>query len=345
MKKWMPTMLVVLVLIVGWVYAANQNYFREEEAQKEKLLDIAEGDIQSLSIERENAETAANASSESGSSSSAASKLELKEGVWTMTEPESYPLNGYAVSSWLDSLSAAEQEMVVEEQPQDLEKYGLGQSASRIGIGLKDGKQLTVTIGGQLPADNARYVRVNDGPVVAVQTDTVTGIDLTRRELLDTTPFNLDEANVQSADWEGEAATWLLKTNSEAGAADRTWTLNGKEAKADDAVSLLGKIKNLATADDVRKASELKNTVPRFTLSIEQTVNGATVTDVYRGLVEKSQPDTIWVVTTDGKWAYALQADALKEAENFPETLKQANDSSANSEKSDSTSSTSTSNN
>ncbi|WFR64795.1 hypothetical protein P9222_12415 [Paenibacillus amylolyticus] len=43
MRKWFPTILVVIVLIVGWVYAANQNYFREEEAVQAKLLGIETG--------------------------------------------------------------------------------------------------------------------------------------------------------------------------------------------------------------------------------------------------------------------------------------------------------------
>lgn len=332
MKKWVPTVLVVLVLIVGWVYAANQNYFREEEAENVKLLGIQSDDVQSIIIHEPSTDTT---EAEASPSSSA---LELKDGVWSMVEPKAYPLNGYTISSWLEALSGADQELVVEETPTDLEKYGLGSNATRLDIKLKDSRDITLTIGGQLPADDARYVQVDSGPVVAVQSETIGNMELTRRDLLDTTPFNLDETNVTSLEWEGEAATWMLKSAAEDGATERTWTLNGEPIESTDAVSLIGKIKNLSTADDVRKASELKDTVPRFTLSVEQTVNGETVTDVYRGLTLPSEPDLIYVITPDGQWAYALQADTLQDAESFPDTLK-ASDTSTEATGEDSTSS------
>ncbi|MCZ1264372.1 DUF4340 domain-containing protein [Paenibacillus tundrae] len=317
MKKWVPTILVLLVLIIGWIYAASQNYFREEEAEKVKLLGIKSADIQSITIHDNNTDT-------SGASKPSSSQLELKNGVWSMVEPKAYPLNGYTVSSWLDALSGADQELVVEEEPKDLAKYGLGSDATLLDIQLKDNREIKLSIGGQLPADDARYVRVDSGPVVAVQTESISNIEKSRQDLLDTTPFNLDETNVTTLEWEGEAATWMLKSSSEEGAAEQTWKLNGDAVEATDAVSLIGKIKNLSTADDVRKASELKGTVPRFTLSVEQTVNGEAVTDVYRGLTIPSEPDQIWVVTPDGQWAYLMDAASLKEAEQFPNSIKKS---------------------
>ncbi|MFC9711791.1 DUF4340 domain-containing protein [Paenibacillus sp. NPDC056933] len=322
MKKWLPTILVVVVLIIGWVYAASQNYFREEEAEKVKLLGIQSGDIQSITIHDTTAGT-------SHGTEPSTSKLELKNGIWNMVEPKAYPLNGYIVSSWLDALSGADQEMVVEEEPKDLDKYGLGTNATLLDIQLNDNRVIKLTIGGQLPADEARYVRVNSGPVVAVQTEVISNIELSRHDLLDTTPFNLDETNVTSLEWEGKAATWMLKSSSEEGAAEQKWTLNGEAIETTDAVSLIGKIKNLSTADDVHKASELKGTVPRFTLSVEQMVNGEAVTDVYRGLTVASEPDQIWVITPDGQWAYSMDITSLKEAEHFPNSIKNSDTASS----------------
>ncbi|WP_128103350.1 DUF4340 domain-containing protein [Paenibacillus sp. DCT19] len=315
MRKWMPTILAVLVLMVGWMYAASQNYFREEAAEQVKLLGIQAGDIEAITIHSPTTEGNSVASEET-------SQLKLEQGVWHMVEPKAYPLNGYAISSLLDALSAADQDLVVEETPTNVEKYGLGTNAAKLDIQLKDQRKIELTIGGQLPADDARYVRVDSGAIVAVKSETISGIELSRRELLDTTPFNLDESNVQSLDWEGEAATWILKSTAQEGAMEKQWTFNGAELEATDAVSLIGKIKNLTTADDVRRASELKNTVPRFTFTVEQNVNGETITDVYRGLMVASDPDQIWVITPDGEWAYGLQTDVLQDVENSAEALK-----------------------
>ncbi|MDM5275930.1 DUF4340 domain-containing protein [Paenibacillus silvae] len=326
MKKLIPTIVVVAILIAGWLYAANHNYFREEEAVQAKLLGITSADIEAITLH----EGAADKSS----------TLERKDGIWQMSQPKGYPLNEYSVGSWLDALSGADQEMVVEESPKDVEKYGLGSTATTLDIKVKDGRELKLVIGNLLPAGDAHYARVDAGPVVAVKNEAVTNIALTRHSLLDTTPFNMDESNVRTLEWEGEAASWMLKASAEGDtASEHAWTLNGKSIKAEDAISLIGKIKNLTTAEDVRKASELKGAIPRSTLSVEQQVNGHETTTVYRLLTTTSETDQIWVITPDGEWAYTMDAAALKEAEKFPESIKNTsavpsdtNSSSASSE-------------
>nr|WP_186809758.1 DUF4340 domain-containing protein [Paenibacillus xylanexedens] len=318
MKKLIPTLVVVVILIAGWVYAANQNYFREEEAVQAKLLGISSADIQAITLHEGTEDK-----SGTGTDSDAVSTLELKDGIWHMTEPKNYPLNEYSVGSWLDAMSSADQEMVVEESPKDVEKYGLGNAATRLDIKVKDGREFKIAIGNQLPAGDAHYVQVNSGAVVAVKNDAVTNIALTRRQLLDTTPFNMDESNVRTLEWEGEESSWMLKASAEGDtASEHTWTINGKSIKAEDAISLIGQIKNLTTADDVRKASELKDAIPRSTLSAQQQVNGKETTTVYRLLTTSSEPDTIWVVTPDEGWAYTMDAASLKEVEKDAEKLK-----------------------
>ena len=89
---------------------------------------------------------------DSDKDSNAVSTLELKDGVWHMAEPKDYPLNEYSVGSWLDAVSGANQEMVVEESPKDVEKYGLGDAATRLDIKVKDGREFKLAIGSQLPA-------------------------------------------------------------------------------------------------------------------------------------------------------------------------------------------------
>lgn len=334
MKKLIPTMVVVVILIAGWVYAANQNYFREEEAVQAKLLGISSADIQAITLhegtkDKPGTGTGTDAGTDAGTGSDAVSTLELKDGVWHMTEPKDYPLNEYSVGSWLDAISSADQEMVVEESPKDVAKYGLGTTATRLDIKAKDGQEFKLAIGSQLPAGDTHYVQVNSGAVVAVKNDAVTNMALTRRQLLDTTPFNMDESNVRTLEWEGEASSWMLKASGEGDtASEHTWTLNGKSIKAEDAISLISQIKNLTTSDDVRKVSELTGGIPRSTLSVEQQVDGKAVTAVYRLLTVPSEPDTIWLITPDEGWAYAMDAAGLKEVEKVAEKLKTSTASS-----------------
>ncbi|WKL03593.1 hypothetical protein Q0F98_08935 [Paenibacillus amylolyticus] len=84
--------------------------FEKKKRYKAKLLGIQSGDIQSITIHDTTEETSGAAGS---------STLSLENGVWQMVEPKAYPLNGYSVSSWLDALSGANQELVVEESPTD----------------------------------------------------------------------------------------------------------------------------------------------------------------------------------------------------------------------------------
>ncbi|MBB6020699.1 hypothetical protein HNR77_001761 [Paenibacillus sp. JGP012] len=323
MKKLIPTIVVVVILIAGWLYAANHNYFREEEAVQAKLLGVTSADIEAITLHEGAADKSVTGTDTNANASNAVSTLERKDGIWQMSQPKGYPLNEYSVGSWLDALSGADQEMVVEESPKDVEKYGLGSTATTLDIKVKDGRELKLVIGNLLPAGDAHYARVDAGPVVAVKNEAVTNIALTRQSLLDTTPFNMDESNVRTLEWEGEAASWMLKASAEGDtASEHEWTLNGKSIKAEDAISLIGKIKNLTTAEDVRKASDLKGAIPRSTLSVEQQVNGQETTTVYRLLTTSSDPDQIWVITPDGEWAYTMDAAALKEAEKFPASIK-----------------------
>ncbi|MBR2565503.1 MAG: DUF4340 domain-containing protein [Paenibacillus sp.] len=328
MKKLIPTIVVVVILIIGWVYAANQNYFREEEAVQAKLLNISSTDIQAITLHE-------GSEDQSDADTAVVSTLEVQDGNWHMTEPKDYPLNEYSVSSWLDALSSADQEMVVEESPKDVGKYGLDNTATRLDIRLKDGREFKLVIGSQLPTGDTHYVQVNSGAVVAVKNEAVTNIALTRQGLMDTTPFNLDESNVGTLEWEGEAASWMLKASAEGNtASERTWTLNGTSIKAEEAVSLISQIKNLSTADDVRKASELKGAIPRSTLLVEQ--QGEESTTVYRMMTTSAEPNLIWVVTPDGQWAYRLDAANVEEAEKFSDTIKSSNRPSESAESTES---------
>ncbi|CAI6083013.1 hypothetical protein PAECIP112173_03760 [Paenibacillus sp. JJ-100] len=332
MKKLIPTIVVVAILIIGWVYAANQNYFREEEAVQAKLLNISSADIQAITLHEGSKE-------QPGADKTVVSTLEVQDGNWHMTEPKDYPLNEYSVSSWLDALSSADQEMVVEESPKDMGKYGLDNTATRLDIRLKDGRELKLVIGSQLPTGDTHYVQVNSGAVVAVKNEAVTNMALTRQGLMDTTPFNLDESNVGTLEWEGEAASWMLKASAEGNTASgRTWTLNGNSVKAEEAISLISQIKNLTAADDVRKASELKGAIPRSTLLVElqgeESTEGSTA--VYRMMTTSAEPNLIWVVTPDGQWAYGLDAANVEEVEKFSDTIKSSNTSSESAESTES---------
>ena len=57
-------------------------------------------------------------------------------------------------------------------------------------------------------------MQVNSGAVVAVTNEAVTNIAHTP-PIDGYDPFNMDETNVRTLEWEGEAASWMLKSSVE----------------------------------------------------------------------------------------------------------------------------------
>ncbi|KAF6564059.1 DUF4340 domain-containing protein [Paenibacillus sp. EKM202P] len=301
MRKWIPTVLLLVVLGAGIIYAKSQNFFREQAPAARQLVQLTQGDITSFAITGKDGKSV---------------ELNQRDGKWSMSKPRSYPLNQYTIDNWLAAIQNVKMGGVVESSPTDVAKYGISATNDQIEIKTKKGDVRTFAFGETLPSGDAVYVLSDQKEIASVPIDTLSGLLLGADDFTDTTPFDWDDTKLSGIEWEGQNASWMLRSSGSSGTGDSasaSWTLNGKSVAGDTATSLSQQIKNLASSQALRKASELNKPVHRFTLSISLSKEDSQL--VYQGWTLNDDPDTVWVVPPQSNWAYGLSASDVNRAE------------------------------
>ncbi|MGG4218765.1 DUF4340 domain-containing protein [Paenibacillus jamilae] len=301
MRKWIPTVLLLVVLGAGIIYAKSQNFFREQAPAARQLVQLTQGDITSFAITGKDGKSV---------------ELNQSNGKWSMSKPRTYPLNQYTIDNWLAAIQNVKLGDVVESSPTDVAKYGISATNDRIEIKTKQGDVRTFAFGETLPSGDAVYVLSDQKEIASVPIDTLSGLLLGADDFTDTTPFDWDDTKLSGIEWEGQNASWMLRSSDNNGTGDSasaSWTLNGKSVASDTATSLSQQIKNLASNQALRKASELSKPVHRFTLSISLDKDESQ--QVYQGWTLNDDPDTVWVVPPQSNWAYGLSVSDVNHAE------------------------------
>ncbi|QDY83904.1 DUF4340 domain-containing protein [Paenibacillus polymyxa] len=301
MRKWIPTVLLLVVLGAGIIYAKSQNFFREQTPEARQLVQLTQGDITSFAITGKDGKSV---------------ELNQRDGKWSMTKPRAYPLNQYTIDNWLSAIQNVKLGDVVESSPINVAKYGISATHDQIEIKTKNGDVRTFAFGEALPSGDAVYVLSDQKEIASVPIDTLSGLLLGVDDFTDTTPFDWDDTKLSGIEWEGQNASWMLRSSGNSGTGDpasSSWTLNGKAVAGDTATSLSQQIKNLASNQALRKASELNKPVHRFTLSVSLGKDDAQ--QVYQGWTLTDDPNTVWVVPPQSNWAYGLAASDVDHAE------------------------------
>ncbi|MCM3785852.1 DUF4340 domain-containing protein [Neobacillus mesonae] len=307
MKKLLPTLILLLVLAGGWIYAHSQNYFQEEPEAAEMLMDTNVFDpstITKFSVISGGEEV----------------QLTKEQNEWVMTEPESYPVNSYAVDNWLSALSTAEISNVVEENPSDVEKYGLDPKGDGIVMTTQNGTEVTMAVGNMLPTGDNNYVQINEGQVVGVAATQISSLMLTPLQFMDTTPFEWDNDQLASLEWESEDISWVLKHK---GDGENAWTLNGNDIELTDADSLMNQLKNIATGQVLQKLDQDAAKI-NFTLTAELQDGSS---KVYQGWTDSSEEGEILVKKAEDSLSYVLSTENLQQVS---DTAKELLDADAN---------------
>lgn len=299
MKKYIPTLILVVVFLGGLGYALSQNFFgEEEEAPAAKLTTIDTTKVAGIRI----------------ANGDLTYLLVKNDGEWSFTEPEKYPVNPYAVDSWLETLSAAEQGSVVEEAPEDASGYGLDVAKKGITLTESNGTVVAIAIGDTLPTGNADYARIDGGSVVQIDSNTASSLLPSITTLVDTTPFEWDDADLKELAYKRGAAAWTL-SNTSSDAASPVWTLDGESIEGTDAATVSGSLKYIASDRLPVKASTLASAQNDFTLKLVTTLDGKETTQTYTGKKDPDIDTLVWVIPEGSEWAYAVKPDDLKTAE------------------------------
>ncbi|MEF3354537.1 DUF4340 domain-containing protein [Paenibacillus sp. GYB006] len=297
MKKFIPTILLLVVLAGMWAFAHSQNYF-QEQAEPEKLMGtdvIDPAAITSFRIV----------------SGGEITELTKQNNEWVMTSPEAYPVNSYAVDEWLDTVTNVDLASVVEENPTDLEKYGLSLDDQGIIITTEDGGTVEIALGNNLPTGSKVYAQLGAGQVVSIAETTASNLLLSPLQLMDTTPFEWDNDQLVSLEWESSDISWVLKRKDGEEGETAAWTLNGESVELTDADSLMNQLKTIAT-DQVLQKPKQGSTSVSFTVTTELEDG---TTQVYQGLTDSTDEGIYYVNTNqDITLAYVISADSVDKA-------------------------------
>jgi hypothetical protein len=295
MRRLIPTLVLLIVCIGGYWYAASHNFFREQtDTVKTLVASVKTDDVQSVSLQMADG-----------------APTELQRAAdgkaWTMTKPTALPVDDNSVDGWIQSYNALTFEAKVEDNA-DLAKYGLDKPKQVYKLTMKNGPVHTVSVGSPLAIQGYSYVSVDDAKTVyQVSDQTLQGIGKAPVDFQVKGPVKFDYDKVVSLaiKWKDQAWT-LTKTDKDKPAADASWKLGSKDLKGSDATPILDAFLFVETQVEAKPASAINMTPPDFTADVTQT-------DTTVKYVGKIDGDNVWLLRQGDSWAYAIPAQSLQD--------------------------------
>lgn len=298
MKRFIPTIVLVVLCIGAFWYASANSFFKKEEESdnvSKPLVSVQTDDVTAIRIKEGGIEFA------------------KKDGQWTMTKPSALPLDTTSVDGWLAVFSSLTQDGEVDPNPADLAPFGLKDPATEYEVTLKDGSTRAVQVGSPLPIYGHYYAKLKDAPnVYKVSESQVTSLKKTVLDFMNKTPVKLtynEVADVQLT-WKGVNKS-LHKNDASKSATESDWKLDGnKDLKGSDVEPMLDKMLYMTTDKQVRPASEISLNTPDFKMEFKSSKDGKETTVLYLGKIEN---DDVWIVRQQDAWAYAIPAATIQE--------------------------------
>lgn len=299
MKKLAPTLILVIVCIGLFWFAASRDFFREKEEVPQVLMEVKASEASSLIVTVDGETT------------------EIKRTVdgdeWVMVQPDAFPLNQNQVDSWFTYVNGITQDMVVESDAEDLAKYGLAEPRIQLEVKLVDGRNRKLLVGDEAPVTGYVYARIDDGRTIyRVGQSSVNSAAKPTIEFIDRNPLKYDMSQVTmiQASWQGEQWT-LTKSDKDKTAYESAWKLerkqDTKEMTGSDSSTMLSDARFWSTDQWPRRVSDLD--VDTAELVIEVTEDSGEK-QVYKG---KVQDDEVWLFQSDSTWAYAISKASVEE--------------------------------
>ena len=236
-------LLAVFVGVMAYIYFVESERPPSSDADARENVFALEADaIVELQIRADSGET---------------TTLEKAEGAWQIVKPISVDADESEASAITSSLASLEVQRVVEEEPGDLEPFGLAEP--RIDVAFKVDEQTDLRhlqIGDTAPTGNTLYASVEGEPrVLLISGFLDRTFNRTTFDLRDKTILKFDRAAVDTVDVAGAAqAVRLAKGESE-------WTMTAPWQARGDYGTVEGLIGRLRTAQmrsiETEEASDL----------------------------------------------------------------------------------------
>lgn len=295
MKRFIPTIVLVVLCIGAFWYASTQSFFKKEEPKQESgpLLSVPSASVTGVKIKPGDLE------------------FTKKGDQWAMVRPSPLPTDHFAVGSWLNVFTTLMHNGVVEESPADLSVFGLSNPSAEYEITLSNGSVQTVLIGSPLPIPGNYYAKLKQSPAVyKVGEQSLSSLRKETLDFMDKLPIEATYNEVSSIriEWKGATKT-LTKSDPAKTASESAWKLGDQELKGTDVGSMLDKVLLISTEKLVRPATEVKLASPELKLQLKSTKEGKESTVDYSGKVEN---DEVWLVKQGDAWAYSIPVEEIQ---------------------------------
>ena len=130
--------------------------------------------------------------------------LTHSDDAWRVTAPYELAANDSAVDTVVNRMHSADSERLVEEQAEDLSRFGLDTPEVTATLQLSDGTTLTLALGADTPVGFNVYARPNDGAVFLAAGSLKDAVNKTLFDLRDRSIFDLTADQVTRVDVSSE---------------------------------------------------------------------------------------------------------------------------------------------
>jgi len=230
--------LVLLAVVLFFEYKG-----KGEKDEEEKLLALSSDDVQKIAFKKEDGTF---------------TFQKDEEGEWLITEPLEAKADKYEVDRLADDFSDLKIERVVEEETEELEKYGIPQKEISLWFKNKD-KPIKILIGIENPLDNTFFAKRDDEPRVVL-------IPSQLRSLLEKSLFDFREKNifkfetddVKNIKLQAKKARWQASKKGEKWFFKNPVNALAEASKIDNILSSLSNFKAKEFISEEKKKDDVK---------------------------------------------------------------------------------------
>lgn len=204
-------------------YTINKVKVKRNDIRDRKLFTVESGDITEISMERQ-------------SSMVFRAERPDEESDWTLTSPIEGNANITALAPMLEAITNSTVIKYVEENPQDLDKYGLSKPSYALEFETSEGKT-RLLMGREIKEDSEIYVMYEDEKeIYTISLEPFTFLDKPLKEIVEVFAYitNIWDVDKIVVEMDGYTANCELQTDPDQDTDKDKFFLNGKDASMKD---------------------------------------------------------------------------------------------------------------
>jgi len=237
--KFVIVLAVLLVALVGAYFLLSDRLNKSDDDKEEsfyvKIMDVPLDQVKTVTVEQRDFRIVVGRN---------------EENKWILLEPENIRYNSSTVSQIALSSYSVGSSKLIEENAQDLSKYGLDKPVV-VTVETKDGSKSSFEIGKMAPTGNYYYIKPSgENNVYTLSVYTIEDILLSREDLIDKTLYEVEEQDVTALSMEKDGEKFFEVKRTGEASWQMLYPIDGKASGATLSEILAG-LTGLTAADFV----------------------------------------------------------------------------------------------